>query len=116
MIIGIGIDIVELDRIRKAIDKQPRFIDRILTIKERELFTSLSPRRKVEFLAGRSAAKESYAKALGTGIGECLSFLDIEILPDIYGRPVLSAGSEYHIHVAISHSHHAAIAQVIIES
>lgn len=116
MIIGTGIDIVELERIEQAMDKQPRFVARILTENEQEKFQALSPKRKVEFLAGRFAAKEAYAKAVGTGIGGDVSFLDVEVLPDEKGKPVMKSPSPHRVHVAISHSGAFAVAQVIIES
>ena len=52
----------------------------MLTPTELEKYNSLPTKRKVEFLAGRFAAKEAYAKALGTGIGQHVSFQDIEVL------------------------------------
>ncbi len=116
MIIGIGIDIVELKRIEQLMMKNEKFIDRILTEEEKGIFFQLSPKRKVEFLAGRFAAKEAYAKAIGTGIGKNVSFHDIQIMNDDNGKPiVVSNGKDCRIHVSISHSRDYAIAQVIIE-
>ncbi|KYD25306.1 holo-ACP synthase [Geobacillus sp. NFOSA3] len=116
MIIGIGIDIVELERIEQLMMKNEKFIDRILTEEEKRIFFQLSPKRKVEFLAGRFAAKEAYAKAIGTGIGKNVSFHDIQIMNDDNGKPiVVSNGKDCRIHVSISHSRDYAIAQVIIE-
>jgi holo-[acyl-carrier protein] synthase len=116
MIVGIGIDIVELTRIQKLMEQNERFVDRILTEEEKVIFAQLSNWRKVEFLAGRFAAKEAYAKAFGTGIGASLSFQDIEILNDEHGKPiVISKTREHRVHVSISHSRDYAVAQVIIE-
>lgn len=53
-----------------------------MTNKELQIFERLSPKRKIEFLAGRFAAKEAFSKAYGTGIGRDLSFRDIEIETD----------------------------------
>lgn len=117
MILGIGLDIIELDRIRRIVDRQPGFIKRILTNTEIEKFSSLSKERKVEFLAGRFAAKEAYAKALGTGIGEELSFQDIEVMNNRRGKPIIKTNGEHshNIHLSITHSREYAAAQVIIE-
>ncbi|SFA54009.1 holo-[acyl-carrier-protein] synthase [Parageobacillus thermantarcticus] len=117
MIIGVGIDIVELERIEQLIAKNEKFIDRILTEKEKMIFSQLSPKRKVEFAAGRFAAKEAYAKAVGTGIGKDVSFHDIQIMNDDHGKPIAVANMENNcrIHVSISHSRDYAVAQVIIE-
>ncbi|WLR51051.1 holo-ACP synthase [Bacillus tianshenii] len=114
MIKGIGLDIVELQRIKRMVEKE-RFVLRILTNQEREKFQKLEGHRKVEFLAGRFAAKEAYAKAVGTGIGANLSFQDIEILNNEYGKPILYHKSKEIVHVSITHSQEYAAAQVIIE-
>ncbi|WP_067837558.1 holo-ACP synthase [Amphibacillus sediminis] len=117
MIIGTGIDIVELNRIKQLLASQPRFSRKILTVKEQACFNDLpSDKRKLEFVAGRFAAKEAFAKAYGTGIGK-LAFRDIEILPNPYGQPIINVhGLEhYRFFVSISHSDHYAVAQVIIE-
>lgn len=115
MIKGIGIDIVELNRVRTINERQPKFIKRILTENEILLFETLSKSRQIEFLAGRFAAKEAYAKAKGTGLGEYLSFLDIEILPDLFGKPEIKTKEKEIVHLSISHSREYAVAQVIIE-
>jgi holo-[acyl-carrier protein] synthase len=119
MIAGIGLDIIELDRIRRIVERQPGFIKRILTINEIEKFASLSKERKVEFLAGRFAVKEAYSKALGTGIGEEFSFQDIEVLNDEKGKPMIhllkNLPLTYNVHVSITHTRQYAAAQVILE-
>jgi holo-[acyl-carrier protein] synthase len=116
MIVGIGIDIVEMERIQKLMEQQKRFVQRILTENEQRFFDSLSSGRKLEFLAGRFAVKEAYAKAVGTGIGKHVSFQDIEVLPDECGKPVaITALDGHRVHVSISHSRDYAVGQVIIE-
>ncbi|MBB5356447.1 holo-[acyl-carrier protein] synthase [Anoxybacillus mongoliensis] len=116
MIIGIGIDIVELNRIAELINRQPKLIERVLTDNERNCLHDRSAKRKIEFVAGRFAAKEAYAKALGTGIGAHVSFHDIEIKNDENGKPyIVSSSPDERVHVSISHSEHYAVAQVIIE-
>ncbi|GIN57014.1 holo-ACP synthase [Lederbergia ruris] len=115
MIIGIGLDIVEIKRIEKVSERQERLPFRILTEAERELYFALSDKRKIEFLAGRFAAKEAYAKARGTGIGSHLSFLDIEILPDRLGKPHITKPLFGMAHLSITHTEQYAAAQVIIE-
>ena len=115
MIKGIGIDIVELDRIREALDKNKRIQERILTSRELDMFHQLSPRRQVEFLAGRFAAKEAFSKAWGTGIGGKLSFHDLEIGVDENGRPYFQKPAGVRAHLSIAHERHYAVAQVVIE-
>ncbi|MCL7749639.1 holo-ACP synthase [Halalkalibacter alkaliphilus] len=117
MIIGTGIDIVELDRIENIVKRQPRFVERILTDNEKRFFETYSKTRKIEFLAGRFAAKEAFVKAMGTGISKSYSWHDIEILKEESGKPTLVvAGLQSYIHLSISHSRNYAVAQVIIES
>lgn len=115
MIEGIGIDIVELERIRELIERQKRIIDRVLTLAEKDKYVTLSEQRKVEYLAGRFAAKEAFSKAFGTGIGKNLSFHDIEIHSDGLGKPVIIKPFSEGVHLSISHSQHYAVAQVVIE-
>lgn len=114
MIKGIGIDIVELSRIEKLVNRQPKFPDRILTVKEKQRFNQLTARRRIEYLAGRFAAKEAFSKAAGTGIGENLSFHDIEIGNDSSGKPMILKPL-LQAHLSITHSKEYAVAQVIIE-
>jgi holo-[acyl-carrier protein] synthase len=114
MIKGIGIDIVEIERIEKM-DHLDRFIERILSKKEQELYYSFQGQnRKSQFLAGRFAAKEAYSKAYGTGIGE-LRFNDIIVLNDDLGKPYI-VSERNNVHLSISHSDHYAVATVVIEA
>ncbi len=116
MIIGIGVDLIELNRIERAVIKNKRFISRILTINEQKLYNELpSFKRKIEYLAGRFAVKEAFAKATGEGLGK-LSFQDIEILKQENGAPYVSAtGYENkQIFVSISHSKEYVVAQIVL--
>lgn len=115
MIIGLGIDVVDIKRIRKAVDRQSQFPKRLLTPRELAIYQSYGEKRKIEFLAGRFAGKEAYAKARGTGIGQ-LSFKDIEILPDEAGKPTISSSkTDEVILISITHTDSQAMAQVIIQ-
>lgn len=118
MIIGTGIDIVEVKRLQKVLLRQERFPDRILTGRERDVFETMNERRQLEFLSGRFAAKEAYSKAKGCGIGKQLSFRDIEVINDENGRPAIRVQDDayVHVHLSISHTKDYAAAQVIIES
>lgn len=114
MISGIGLDMIEIERIEKVVRQHPKFVDRILTSSEKKQYDTLAGKRKIEFLAGRFAAKEAYAKARGTGIGK-LSWQDIEIVSE-NGKPCIASSSkEEKIHISITHTKHYAAAQVIIE-
>ena len=116
MIKGIGIDIIELDRVEKILNKTPHFCERILTSEEKTVFNSLSAQqRRVEWIAGRFAAKEAFSKALGTGIGKEFSFQSISILNDGNGKPVVHHHTDLIVHISISHSNTHAIAQIILE-
>ena len=115
MIIGIGIDIVELERVEAILERQPKFVDRILTEKEKEYFLSLGDSRKIEWFAGRFSAKEAFSKAYGTGIGGKLSFQDISILPESNGKPIIQHSLEIKAHLSITHTKQYAAAQVILE-
>ncbi len=82
MIGGIGIDSIELGRIERVWRRQPRFVERILTPAERD-YCLRSPRLALQRIAGRWAAKEAIAKA----VGRPLRWQEVEILPDEWGAP-----------------------------
>lgn len=115
MIVGIGLDIVEIERIEKLRHRQARFPERVLTGAELQTYEALPERRKTEFLAGRFASKEAYAKARGTGIGKELSFQDIDIAADQRGKPHIIRSEKGRVHLSITHTKAYAAAQVIIE-
>lgn len=115
MIKGIGLDIVEIERIHDICKRQPRFPLRILTTEELQVYEQLSEQRKIEYLSGRFAAKEAYAKANGTGIGDQLSFLDIETSYDQNGKPIIVKPRREKVYLSITHTRTIAAAQVIIE-
>ncbi|MCI0382032.1 holo-ACP synthase, partial [bacterium] len=85
-VLGIGSDLIELDRIRQAVDRyEDRFLKRIFTAGEQTYCSKY--RDSIPHFAGRFAAKEAIAKALGTGIGKEISWKDIQILSDHLGKP-----------------------------
>ena len=83
-ILGIGVDIIENKRIKKSI-KNSEFKNRIYSTKELKL-SSLTI-NKASFFSKRFAAKEAFAKALGTGFRNNLNFKDIEVINDKIGKP-----------------------------
>lgn len=117
MITGIGLDLVELSRIERLDERSAKFRNRILTEKELTRYASFHGRRQIEFLAGRFAAKEAFAKANGTGIGAACNFIDIEILPETTGKPALYfKGERIKGFVSITHTETVAAAQVILQA
>ncbi len=116
MITGIGLDIVELSRIRRLDEKSLKFRTRVLTQYEQSEYNKLTKVRKVEFLAGRFTAKEAFSKALGTGIGGACSFQDIEIRKDSKGKPSVFLRNVETGLVSITHSRDFAAAQVLIQT
>lgn len=104
----LGCDLLYMPRMKKHMNHEI-FLNRILSHAERELYNKLkSEKRKLEFLCGRFAAKEAYAKALGCGIGE-VDFQDFEILKDINGKPIAKNAQ-----VSISHDGDYTMAVVIL--
>ncbi len=86
MILGVGIDIIEIDRIKESVDKfGERFLNKIYT--ESELEYCLSKSSKYQHLAARFAAKEAVYKALTTGWHEIATWQDIEIFNEDNGMP-----------------------------
>ncbi|HQF56870.1 MAG TPA: holo-ACP synthase [Fibrobacteria bacterium] len=121
MIKGIGIDQVQIDRIRTV---SPRLFERICTPAEREYCEKFGEGR-FERYAGRFAAKEAISKALGTGIAAGINWTDIEILPLPSGAPQavlhnaaaarMEALGARRVHVSITHDKVTASAVGILE-
>lgn len=122
MIIGIGTDIVEIERIKNAIDKYgERFKNRIFTDTEQEYCDSFN-NNKYQHYAARFAAKESFSKAIGTGITKGFVFKEIGILNEPNGKPLvilegalLEKWGKYKISISLSHTDNNAVAYLIIE-
>ncbi|MDY2735442.1 holo-ACP synthase [Intestinibacter sp.] len=120
-ILGIGIDIIEIDRIEKVLERTPRFLERNFTEKEIEYFKANNLRS--ESIAGNFAAKEAISKAIGTGI-RGFNLKDIEILRDDLGKPIVNTYNNLNdicikysvkeIKVSISHSENYAVANCLI--
>lgn len=88
MIVGTGIDMVEIERIQHSFDRYgSRFLDRVYTGAEQAY--CLRKRKAAESLAARFAAKEAGAKALGTGMSYGVTWLEIEVVREPGGRPTL---------------------------
>jgi len=125
MIVGTGIDIAEVRRIRQSIDRfGQRFLERIYTPGEMRYCDSKANR--VERYAARFAAKEAAMKALGTGWNHGVRWRDCEVVRMPGGRPTIQfhgRAGEFaarlgvkNAALSISHSQEQAIAQVILES
>jgi holo-[acyl-carrier protein] synthase len=87
MLLGVGIDAANLSRFQKLWLNE-RFIKRVLT--ETEIYDFKNSKNKANFLAKRFSAKEAFAKALGSGIGERFSFKSIEILKNSNNAPFIN--------------------------
>lgn len=126
MIIGIGVDIIEIERVRQAIQNNKNFLSKLFT--EREIDYFISRNMNSEVIAGNFAAKEAVSKALGTGI-RGFSFKDIEILRNELGKPevilhnganlignkLVGNNNSLRIHLSISHNNSNAIAYSVLE-
>lgn len=86
MILGIGVDLLNINRIQNIYDKfGNRFINRILAKDEIELYNK--SKNKINFLSKRFCAKEAFSKAIGIGIGRGIDMRDIIIKKDSLGKP-----------------------------
>ena len=123
MIYGIGTDITEIRRIEKAITRNKNFTNKLFTKDDMDLWEKKN--FKLEFIAGRFAAKEAVSKALGTGIRD-FNFKDIEIINNELGKPqvilkpkaediIRKVSKSYKIHLSISHEKEYAIAYALLE-
>jgi holo-[acyl-carrier protein] synthase len=116
VIIGVGIDVVDIDRFAESLERTPALRQRLFTPTERE--------RPLASLAARFAAKEALAKALGAPTG--MAWLDAEIVNESTGRPLLEIRGSVRarcdevgarsIHVSLSHDAGIASAVVVLES
>lgn len=125
MIVGLGLDIAEVDRIAAAISRRgAAFLDRLFT--PREVSYCESHKNKFERYAARFAAKEAAMKALGTGWGRGVRWRDIEVANAPGGKPTLRLEGAARAHserlgvkrisLSITHSGNLALAEVIFEN
>lgn len=125
MILGTGVDIIEVDRIRRSAERYgDRFVNRIL--RPEETAYCRQHRDPGPFLAARFAAKEAVSKAFGTGIGAALGWLDIEVRRRDSGEPYIvlhdkgqvlfNARAARALHLTLSHTQHYATAVAILEA
>jgi holo-[acyl-carrier protein] synthase len=124
-VIGVGVDAIEIERVRTAVTRTPSLVARLFTEQERVVCTSRCGDLKVGGLAARFAAKEAVAKSFGTGING-FAFRDVEVVPDRRGKPevALHAGAAetaarlgvVNVQLSLTVSAELAIAQVVAES
>jgi holo-[acyl-carrier protein] synthase len=124
MIFGTGLDIIEIDRIKKSLAKySPRFENKIFT--DAEINYCQLQADPGKHFAARFAVKEAVSKSLGTGITHEVGFKDIEVVNQTSGKPIVKMGGRgkilfgklnlKFIHISISHDRHYAIAHAIAE-
>ncbi|MGE5341502.1 MAG: holo-ACP synthase [Candidatus Omnitrophota bacterium] len=123
MIKGIGVDIIDIPRINKMLEKDIRFTEKIFS--ENENRYCESKLSKAMHYAARFAAKEAFFKALGTGWRYGMGWQDISVENNDLGKPEIKLSGktlEYfrtmaynHIHLSISHTREYAVAYVVIE-
>jgi holo-[acyl-carrier protein] synthase len=114
MILGIGVDMIEVVRVQKAIERNPRFVDKVFS--PVEIAYCEGKKNRFQHLAGRFAAKEAFIKALGHGV----PWTSVEIVNLRSGRPTLSVrdGKDYgfaRAHISLTHLAAHAIAVVVLE-
>ena len=124
MIVGIGVDLVDLERIRRMIERyEDRFLDRILTAGEKAYCAR--HRDRTPPVAARFAAKEAVLKALGTGLDHGIRWCDVEVVRGTSGPPRIelhAAAAAHakgmsidHVHISLTHDRGAAVAMVVLE-
>ena len=124
-VVGVGIDAVEIDRVRLALQRTPRLIDRLFTDREQRHCVATVGRRRAARFAVRFAAKEAVAKALGTGVVG-FGFRDVEILNGANGEPTVVLDDRarrvaahvgvHTVHVSLSVTRDTAVATAIAEA
>ena len=124
MIVSIGIDIIEIGRVREVLGRTPRFRERVFTERERAYCDSRGA-NAAQHYAARFAAKEAAFKALGTGWRGPLSWHHVEVVSTEAGAPLLQLSGRArelfeqlgatHAHLSLSHTAEHAVAQVVFE-
>ncbi len=124
VIVSVGIDIIEVYRIRETISRTPRFVERVFTAGERE-YCEAKGAAAAQSYAARFAAKEAFLKALQTGWRGKITWHDIEVVSGETGVPTLEISGEAQtvmnnlgatrIHISLSHTTEHAVAQVMLE-
>ncbi len=125
MIYGIGIDSIEVSRIKDTLSRwNGRFIRRVFT--RTEIACLSNKKSRDEYYSVRFAAKEAFLKSLGLGLRDGISWLDIEIINDALGKPVINLFGKAkeiaekveirNIFVSLSHTKNLGIAVVVLES
>lgn len=122
-IVGLGTDIVEIERMQEALTRSRKLAERVLTTNELAVFEA--SQQGYRFLAKRFAAKEAAVKALGTGIGNGISWQQMEVTNDEWGKPALSVSGTFaqrcaalgvtKLHLTLADERHYAVATVILE-
>lgn len=118
MILGIGTDLVNIDRIRKVYNQfSHKFAQKILSKQEQFIYNKFeNDEQKIRYLAKRFAAKEACVKALGIGMGD-IGFKEISVLNDVKGKPYINLNhksNDYNIEVSISDERNYALAFAVI--
>ena len=124
MILGIGTDIIEVSRIQKVMERDIGFKDKIFSPGEIEYCES--KKNKYPHYAARFSAKEALMKAIGTGWRDGIRFVEIEVIHDPLGKPLMRLSGRAkeiadnleftEIHVSLSHLKEMATAVVILET
>ena len=109
MIVGIGTDIVSIERIAGVLERHgERFVKRVLTMQERARYERVNAKARVGHLAKRWAAKEAFAKAIGTGIHPPFNWHSITVGRDAKGKPLVIPDEKMaaHLHsIGVTHAH-----------
>jgi holo-[acyl-carrier protein] synthase len=113
MIVGIGVDIVEVARIARALEHYgERFLERVFTEEERRYCERFGSGRALHY-AARFAAKEAFSKAIGTGMRGICRWRDIGVVNGVLGKP--ERYRHHRFHLTLAHTAAYAVAVVVAE-
>ena len=124
-VVGVGVDAVDIARVRTALERTPSLLGRLFTEREQGSCVTRCGDLRYPGLAARFAAKEAVAKSLGTGI-RGMRFRDIEVLSDEHGKPTVTlhggalvaaaAAGVARVHLSLTTSTDLAVANAVAES
>ncbi len=122
MIVGIGVDNVDIQRIAATLEQYGEQFEKKIFTPEEIAYCRWTPSRTAERYAARFAAREAFAKAIGTGIRMGFRWQEVSVSKERSGRPLLRLSGRtaeryghLHVHVSLSHTNEMAVAMVVLE-
>ncbi len=123
MVIGVGVDVLEVNRVKRLLDRDDRFLEKVFT--RAEIGYCQAKHYREQHYAARFTAKEAFLKALGSGWRNGIGWQDVEVVNDELGKPTIRLHGRAleafrsqrmrRIHLSLSHTREHAVSLVVID-